>query len=328
MMEPLAVSTEDVRAELEEAIRVFEGLGDEAGLANAWLGLCDLEWMPCRFEDAERAAERSAEHARRAGDRRLLEQALLRRTTAQYFGATPPSEAVEAVKTAAEEIGGTSGFRFIATVIRGACLAWREDLDGARRLLEEAQAIAEALGSGEMLEIGLECRGDFEFLAGDIAAAERAFRGQYRLADELGDEGRKSTAAGHLARALARLGRLDEAESCVRIAIEAAAEDDLASQVEGRVAQASVLSARGRHDEAIALAREAGEMFADAQNPSSQGDVCMELAEVLRAAGRPDEAAEAARSGLGYYVRKESVPATKAARAFLASLGETRTSRP
>jgi len=328
LMEPLAVSTEDVRAELEEAIRVFEGLGDEAGLANAWLGLCDLEWMPCRFEDAERAAERSAEHARRAGDRRLLEQALLRRTTAQYFGATPPSEAVEAVKTAAEEIGGTSGFRFIATVIRGACLAWREDLDGARRLLEEAQAIAEALGSGEMLEIGLECRGDFEFLAGDIAAAERAFRGQYRLADELGDEGRKSTAAGHLARALARLGRLDEAESCVRIAIEAAAEDDLASQVEGRVAQASVLSARGRHDEAIALAREAGEMFADAQNPSSQGDVCMELAEVLRAAGRPDEAAEAARSGLGYYVRKESVPATKAARAFLASLGETRTSRP
>jgi hypothetical protein len=62
------------------------------------------------------------------------------------------------------------------------------------------------------------------------------------------------------------------------------------------------------------------ERFADAQDPRGQGDVCMELAEVLRAAGRPDEAAEAARRGLGYYERKESVPATKAARAFLASL--------
>jgi tetratricopeptide (TPR) repeat protein len=85
--------------------------------------------------------------------------------------------------------------------------------------------------------------------------------------------------AGHLALALAHLGRFDEAESYARIAIEAAAEDDLASQVQGRVAQARVLLAPGRHDEAIALAREAEQMFADAQNPSWQGDLCMELAE-------------------------------------------------
>jgi tetratricopeptide (TPR) repeat protein len=327
LMEPHAVSTEDVRAELDEAIRVFEGLGDEAGLANAWLGLCDLEWMPCRFEDAELAAERAAEHARRAGDRRLLERALVRRSAAQYFDATPPGEMLEAVGTAVEEIGGTTGFRFLATAARGLCLAWRDDLDGARRLLDEADAIAEALGSSEMLMSSLECRGDVEFLA-DIAAAERAFREYYRLTDELGDEGHKSTAAGHLARALAHLGRFEEAESYARIAIEAAAEDDLASQVLGRAAQARVLSAQGRHDEAISLAREAMEMFADAQMSSSQGDVCMELAEVLRAAGRPAEAAEAARSGLGHYERKRSVPSTKAARAFLASLGgETRPSR-
>lgn len=327
MMEPHAVSTEDVRSELDEAIRVFEGLGDEAGLANAWLGLADLAWMPCRFEDAELAAERAAAHARRAGDRRLLERALWMRTAAQYFDATPPGEVLEAVGTAVEEIGGTSGFRHIATVIRGDCLAWRGDLDGARRLLDEADAIAEALGSGFMLEIGLEARGDLEFLAGDIAAAERALRENYRLADELGDEGHKSTTAGHLALALAHLGRFDEAESYARIAIEAAAEDDLASQVQGRVAQARVLSARGWHDEAIALAREAVQMFADAQSPRSQGDLCLELAEVLRAAGRLAEAAEAARIGLGHYEHKEIVPATKAARAFLASLGETRPSR-
>jgi tetratricopeptide (TPR) repeat protein len=320
LMEPHAVSTEDVRSELDEAIRVFEGLGDEAGLANAWLGLTDLEWMPCRFEDAEIAAERAAEHARRAGDRRLLERALWMRTAAQYLGATPPGEALEAMSAAVEEIGGMGGFRHIATAIRGTCLALRGDLDGARRLLDEADAIAQALGSGQLVTIGLECRGDVEFLAGDIAAAERAIREAFRLTDELGDEGHKSTIAGHLARALAHLGRFDEAESYAKIAIEAAADDDLASQIQGRVAEARVRSARGWHDEAIALARESVEMFADAQDPREQGDVYMELAEVLRAAGRPDEAAEAARRGLGYYERKESVPATKAARAFLASL--------
>jgi hypothetical protein len=81
------------------------------------------------------------------------------------------------------------------------------------------------------------------------------------------------------------------------------------------------LAARDQHDEAIALARETVQMLADAQDPSWQGDLFMELAEVLRAAGRPDEAAEAARSGLGHYERKEIVPSTNAARAFLASLG-------
>jgi class 3 adenylate cyclase/tetratricopeptide (TPR) repeat protein len=320
LMEPHAISTEDVRAELEEAIRVFEGLGDEAGLANAWLGLSDIEWMPCRFEDAERAAERSAEHARRAGDLRLLERALWSRTAAQYLGATPPGEALESVSTAVEEIGGMGGFRHEATMIRGACLALRGNLDGARRLLDEADAIAEALGSGQLASVGLESRGEVEFFSGDIVAAERAFRELYRLLEELGDEGHKSTGAGALARALAHLGRFDEAESYAKIAIETAAEDDLASQVQGRVAEARVRSARGQHDEAIALARESVQMFADAQDPRGQGDVCMELAEVLRAAGRPAEAAEAARSGLGHYERKESVPATKAARAFLASL--------
>jgi len=81
-----------------------------------------------------------------------------------------------------------------------------------------------------------------------------------------------------------------------------------------------VLSARGRPDEAIALARESAQILADAQNPSLQGDVCMELAEILAAAGRPAEAVDAASQALAFYERKGIEPASASTRAFLEAL--------
>ena len=51
------------REQLEEAITVHE-LDDEAGLATAWTKLAFLEFMPCRFDRAERAARRALAHAR------------------------------------------------------------------------------------------------------------------------------------------------------------------------------------------------------------------------------------------------------------------------
>ena len=76
LADPHEKSSEAIRQELNEAVRVFDRLGDEAALAIAWTALCDIEWGPCMFEVAADAAERAAGHARRAGDRRLLADAL------------------------------------------------------------------------------------------------------------------------------------------------------------------------------------------------------------------------------------------------------------
>ncbi len=151
-------------------------------------------------------------------------------------------------------------------------------------------------------------------------AAERAFRKQYEALDRLGDEGHKSLAAAELARALCRLDRLDEAETFARMALKIVAEDDVASQVSGRSARALVHSARGEHDEASRLAREAVEIFADAEMPNFQGVAWMELAEVLRAAGQTEEASDAARTALAFFERKGSELGIALTQAFLDAL--------
>ena len=51
--DPHSTSTQECREELEEAIREFEELGDEVGLATAWAKLAFLEFIPCRFDRAE-----------------------------------------------------------------------------------------------------------------------------------------------------------------------------------------------------------------------------------------------------------------------------------
>ena len=139
--------------------------------------------------------------------------------------------------------------------------------------------------------------------------------------DALGDEGHKSTAAAALAEALCALGRFEEAERYAEIALRVAAEDDLASQAVGRSARALVLAARGELAEAERLAREAVELFADAESRrTSRADGWMDLAKVLEMAGKPEEAADAAREALTQYERKGNLPASESTRAFIDAL--------
>jgi tetratricopeptide (TPR) repeat protein len=189
----------------------------------------------------------------------------------------------------------------------------------ARRLLDEANETSLSLGLRFDMAAIYETLGHLELYAGDATAAERAFRTNYDILDELGDEGHKSTAAASLALALCALERYEEAEMYAEMAVRIAAEDDLASQTHGRSAQALVLVARGEFAEAERLAREAVELYADAQAPNFQGDAWRDLARVLGVAGKPADAEQAAREALALYERKGNVPAAASTRAFIAA---------
>ena len=152
-------------------------------------------------------------------------------------------------------------------------------------------AVAERFGSAMWATAVYEFGGHVEEMAGDQEAAERSFREEYELHRRMGDEGHGSTSAAYLALALCRLGRFDEAEELATIARATGADDDLATQASARSAQALVRSARGEHEEARRLAREAVDLYAGAQSPWFHGDTLMVLAEVARAAGLPEEAA-------------------------------------
>ena len=133
----------------------------------------------------------------------------------------------------------------------------------------------------------------------------------------MGDEGHGSTGAAMLARALCDLGRFEEAERYVEIALRTGADDDLATQAPARSTQALVHAARGEFAEAEQLAREAVDLMADAESPNFQGDVWMDLAQVLRMAGKLEEAGQAAGEALAFYERKGNRPASGTAQALI-----------
>jgi tetratricopeptide (TPR) repeat protein len=236
-------------------------------------------------------------------------QALFIRTAAQMFGLALPREGIDAVNAGLEETGGGGAFERFALVATSVYTAMAGDFGEARRLADRAMILAEGSARGSSSRF----RSSFAATSNSSPATPQSrsapTREEYRVLDDLRDEAHKSTAAVNLARALSRLGRLDEAETFARTAREVAAEDDLASQVMGRAAEARIMCARGRHAQAIALAREAVAIFREAEAPNWQGDAWMELAEILRAA----------REALGLYERKGNEPASAAARAFLES---------
>jgi class 3 adenylate cyclase/tetratricopeptide (TPR) repeat protein len=320
---PHGKPTDQLRSELGEAASEFEALGDEAGLAAAWTGLAELEWTLCRFERAESAARRALEHARGTGDERLVRPALATVIGAGAAGVSTPEEGLRTLDGLHDDFFHSRVLESLALNIRSFYECMRSDFDEARRLMDLAVEIAEALGQPFIVSVQFEGLGELEKLAGDPAAAERAFRRQFEILDELRDEGHKSSAAANLAHVLCALERFDEAERYAAIARTVAAEDDVLAHVAGRQAQALVLAARGETEEAERLAREAVRMYADAGSecPNYQGHAWMDLAKVLRTAGKPAEAEQAAREALALYERKGNRPSSEVARTCLQELG-------
>jgi tetratricopeptide (TPR) repeat protein len=317
LSDPHARSTEELREELTDALEAFEALGDELGLAETWTALADLEWLPCRFDTASGHAVRAAIHARKSGDRRLLQRALVMKTAGEMLGSTPPDAARESLEAMIEEVGDEGLLGHVAAVHEAMFTAYAGDFDRARRLSDQAIEIGERLGVNFYIAASSGFRGEIESLAGDPATAERFTRREYSVLESLADEGHLSTSAANLAMILCDLGRLDEAELLADAGMDLAAEDDLASQAVGRTALSLVRSARGRHDEAIRLAREAVEMLAEAESPNQRGHAWITLARALRVADREPEAMEAAEAALTFFELKGIRPAADSVRAFL-----------
>jgi tetratricopeptide (TPR) repeat protein len=314
--DPHAKSTAEAQAELVEAVGVFDELGDQTALATVWTQLAEMEWIPCRFERAEIAARRALEYARQSGDGRLLANAISYLIAAQGFGSATPEEGLRTLDELVDDISGSRSLESFALVIRGFHRGMQGLFDEARQLIATSSEISESLNL-RFTMAARERLGYIELCAGNARAAEQAYRRNYEILDELGDEGHKSTSAASLARVLCALGRFEEAEGYAAIARRAVPEDDLASQVEGRSAQAMVLAARGVLAEAERLARGAIELCADAEAPNFQGDIRMDLAKILRMAGKPTEAGQAAREALALFERKGNRPSSASARRFI-----------
>jgi tetratricopeptide (TPR) repeat protein len=317
MVDPIGFTNDDFRAEVAAARVELEAGGDDEALAIVWIGLVQVEWIPCRFDAGREAASHAVEHARRTGDRSLLMDAMTLLLATELLGSTSPAEGRPSLEATAAELGREGLVGHVMLVHEGCFAALTGDFDLARGRIRESKALTERFGSDLWASATYEFGGEIELMAGDAEAAERSFRAEYEIHRRMGDEGHGSTSAAYLAEALCRLGRFDEAEELATIARATGAEDDLATQASARSAQALVRSARGEHEEARRLAREAVDLYAGAQSPWFHGNALMTLAEVAGAAGLPEEAVEAARAALAAYERKGHDPGMASARALI-----------
>jgi class 3 adenylate cyclase/tetratricopeptide (TPR) repeat protein len=285
------------------AIEVFEALGDEAGLARAWLVMAFAHNSVGEHTPLLRAAEQAMEHAQAAGDERVASMARYQMASALTWGPTPVEEGLRR----AEEVLARSKTPLLegpALRMVAAMKALSGRVDEARALIARAAAIFRDLGLMPSLATNAFVTGRLEMSVGNPAAAERVLRESRDRLEEMGERGWLSTIlAGH-ADALYELGRYEEAYAATERSDEVGASDDLATQIMWRSARAKVLARGDRPDEAEALAREAVTIADSTEGTLWQADAYLALGDVMAIMRRPDEEERALREALTRYEAK------------------------
>jgi tetratricopeptide (TPR) repeat protein len=145
--------------------------------------------------------------------------------------------------------------------------------------------------------------GEMELLARDYAAAEARFRGMYADLLAANDLGHLATVSHLLADAMLGLGKVDEALE-LTVGVEAmTVPEDVDAQSGWRRVRAKALARQGRIDEATSLAREAVEIAEQTEYFELLAQSVAALGEVLRLADS-DEADAVLRRALDLYERK------------------------
>jgi tetratricopeptide (TPR) repeat protein len=289
-------TTDEVRQEAEQAIAALTELGDDAGLARAWLLLGEVHNIRGAMGAMAEAAERAIGHARNAGDLAKVDLALSRLGIAIAFGPMPVEEAITLARGLLDQAQGRG--RWEAGMLRALARleARRGRFPEARALLADGKAIIEELGLRFNLPLFALTSGEVEALAGELVAAEQELRRCYELSRRLGDR-QYIVVAPNLAEVLHLQGRDEEALRFTE-EVEATAWVDIPEQFLWRKARAKVLAAQGAGEQAERLAREAVDLAARTDHLEEHADALMTLAEVLRRAGRAHEATPALRDAL------------------------------
>jgi DNA-binding SARP family transcriptional activator len=311
--DPAGIDLDALAVETETAIGVLGELGDEAGLARAYMVLSDIHWSNGRLSDTSDAATRAADHARRAGNRREVGWALGQNALCAIHGPMPVAEGLDWLERLlrGEPENRTldanlSGFVTLLEAMSGR-------FDEARRHITDSRALARDLGLIWQAGVQELLSGYIELLAGDPVGAERDMRAAAQVFREIGEGWFLTVAMVDLQRAVYEQGRYADAFALLT-AIDEAPAPDCEWRVKRTGVPARLLARRGRLEEAERLARDGVTIAADSEFVVLHADVLLDLAEVLELAGRPDEASAAAAEAVRIYERKGNVAAAGRAR--------------
>jgi tetratricopeptide (TPR) repeat protein len=274
-----------------EAAVWFEATGDDHAAARAWLAAAHHAGLIGDEGELE-AVERALDLGVRASALPEQADALRTLTSTVLFGSTPAPEGIERCRRILDTQGLPQAGRAGSLRALAGLSAMQGRFDEARGALEEARTIFERLHAISWITMGIpETAGFIEWMAGDWAAAERIFRRSDQDLAQWGDVMFRPSMSANLARALAALGRAEEAADLADEVAAVAAPDDVDAQLQWRLAKGHALRRLQRPDEAEDLAREAVARAGRSLYTLEQGEAHLLLGKVLLEAGRPGEAA-------------------------------------
>ena len=316
------VELELVRLETDPAAAGRVSDADWAPLAGDARGECRVElvrgrlaWDPGRVAEADAAWARAGTRAEEAGLERDLFEIVGWRAVAAALGPVPAEAAIRRLEgfravVAASPIATASVLNPLAYLH-----AMSGDLARAEALLAEAGTILDELAG---LGAGISHLEAFvRLLAGQPERAEALLREDVELLSAMVEGSALATTKALLARAVFAQGRPEEAAELAAEAGRLTAPQDVLTQGLWRGARAQALAHAGRHDEGLALAREAVAALERTDLLSHRGDAMLDLAAVLSTCGQREESEHAVRSAVALYAQKGNAVAAARAQQLL-----------
>jgi len=300
--------------EAERAIRVFELVGDQLGLAKAWRIIGSVHATALRYGAAAEAVERAVECARLAGATLNERRNMGAHTIACVQGPLPVAEAIARCRAIERASGGDHRTQGLALCGCAQLEAMRGGFDRARELYTSGRAVLSEVGGSVLAASTALDSSTVELLAGNPAAAVRDLVRDAEVLEAMGERYLLSTMDAVRAQALLALGRVDEAEAACAKAERGSAGDDVETLALVRTVRAQLHLLAGRVDWAAAAVESAAELLRGAEAPNIVADAAVVSARVAAARGDRDAAdRELARAIALYRVKGNDVSEQRAA---------------
>lgn len=253
------------------------------------------------MEDLE-AAERARALFGPGDDPRLWADVNAMICNSLRYGPVAAGDAIARIETLANEGSDQNLLLFTS-----ALLAMQGRIDEARARARAGRVWLEERGLLRLVGVQALHAGSLEGIAGNFEAAASALEEGITILQSMGETGVLSTLAAMRATFLYRLGRGVETEASIRLAQETGAQNDIATQVEWRVAAAQLAADEARVDDAEQIIGDALELVEPTDFLELRGGAFEALAHVEARAGRPDKWRAAIERAIAEHDRKGNV---------------------
>lgn len=310
--------------EAHDGYTFYERAGDPLGMVRALQVASGIHVMQGEFTVGMTELDQALALATELGWHGRAAQFASLAAVAIVDSPVPVPEALHRCAGYLDLAGDYRGHRALILLAMGDLEAFSGASDGWRRHFDAAKAIIDDLGL--LMPLGAALHpitvGVAELAAGEPARAIDLLRWSCSTLDRLGTGNGKwpdflATVAPLTAQTLLALGQLEEVERYAFWGRDVAEAEDLDAQARWRFAISGLRAQQGRHDEAVALARESVSLLAKRQFAASLAIAHRTLAIALRAAGEESEALAAAREAQHIAAARQDVAELRTLEAFL-----------